>query len=134
MLNDEAFCGRITKNLYRVLLNTKYEPEYVDISYLLKVTDIDRSTILKWCRDNKIKNIYGKVGSNSTKIHLADFVTYVLYKYRYCKFKGNRGKWWKEHEIKHLKECGKGENDKNERSGLAKRIKRHRINKMDKVC
>lgn len=116
---------RITTNPRKLFLGTKYNPEYLTMTEILKITDIDRSTILKWCREGKLEHRYGQQAGAPTIIKTESFVNYVLRKYRYSKFSGRRGKWWSAEEIKNL------ENKKTDRSSLACRIKKHRIRKGD---
>ena len=98
----------IKSDLYRLsMADFKYEPEYLPLAELSRLTKIDRSTIMSWCKSRKVKSTKSKV----VMVQLHSFVVFVLYKCRYKTMNSNAGKW---------------NNSLKDRSKLAIRIRKHR--------
>jgi hypothetical protein len=115
MENREIFDNqlRIIGNLYACNVETKYEPEYLSVSKLSKIINIHRTTLKLWIKENKVKS------NDAGEIQLQSLVNHILYKSKKKTF-GKSCTWWTKEEL---------ETFDTDRSPLAKRIMKHRLNK-----
>lgn len=102
----------IRPNLY-FYDNPVYHPQFVSIAELSKETSIHRTTLRLWQKQGLVKS------NNKAEIELKSLVNHVLNKSKKKSF-GRSCTWWTKEEL---------ETFDTERSPLAKRIMKHRLNK-----
>jgi hypothetical protein len=102
----------IKPNLY-FYDNPVYYPQFVSIAELSKGVNIHRTTLRLWQKQGLVKS------NNRGQIELKSLVNHVLNKSKKKSF-GRSCTWWTKEEL---------ETFKTDRSPLAKKIMKHRINK-----
>lgn len=78
-------------------MRTKYDPKWIQISELARLTGIHYDTIARWAGEGKIQSRRCECG-HGRFIKVKPFVDYALDNYRY-KMNDRSGKWWEAWEI-----------------------------------